>query len=137
MLPTASWIAFASDVMSGCHAFYNARRCYPICHCFCLSLLGFLAFSACGSLSKQHTTWLSCIYIYISISIYNNYNNDNKKKNNKNKTLCYVMFVKWYCILHGVLVYSPCYFHNVHGGTGQTRKATRQSGNNNMVFCAA
>ena len=27
--------------------------------------------------------------------------------------------------------------HNVHSGTGQTRKATRQSGNNNMIFCAA
>ena len=27
--------------------------------------------------------------------------------------------------------------HNVHGGTGQTRKATRQSGNNNTIFCAA
>ena len=23
MLPTASWIAFASDVMSGCHVFYS------------------------------------------------------------------------------------------------------------------
>ena len=138
MLPTASWIAFASDVMSGCHAFYNARRCYPICHCFCLSLLGFLAFSACGSLSKQHTTWLSCIYIYIYLYLYIIIIiMIIRRRIIRIRTLCYVMFVKWYCILHGVLVYSPCYFHNVHGGTGQTRKATRQSGNNNMVFCAA
>ena len=69
MLPTASWIAFASDVMSGCHAFYNAPRCYPICHCFCLSFLGFSAFPFAPSLSKQHTTWLSCIYIYTIIAI--------------------------------------------------------------------
>ena len=48
MLPTASWIAFASDVMSGCHVFSNAPRCYPICHCFCLSFFGLLGLSACG-----------------------------------------------------------------------------------------
>ena len=38
---------------------------YPMCHCFCLSFLGFLVFPLAASLSKQHTTWLSCVYIYI------------------------------------------------------------------------
>ena len=73
---------FHTDVMLGCHVFYNAPRCYPICHCFCLSFLRFLAFPLAASLSKQHTIWLSCIY--------------NNKDNNKNWTLCYVIFVKWY-----------------------------------------
>ena len=41
-------------------------------------------------------------YIYI-------YTN-NKSNNKKNETLCYIIFVKWYYILHGVLVYSPCCF---------------------------
>ena len=72
MLPTASWIAFASDVMSGCHAFYNgyynAPRCYPICHCFCLSFLGFLTFPLAASLSKQHTDVMS--YLSSGIAFY-------------------------------------------------------------------
>ena len=56
----------------------NAPRCCSLCHCFCLSFLGFLAFSLAASLSKQHTTWLSCIYINVF--------------SNKNSTLCYLIF---------------------------------------------
>ena len=66
-------------------------------------------------------------YIYI-------YTN-NKSNNKKNETLCYIIFVKWYYILHGVSSILAVLLLNVHGGTGQTRKAIRQSENNNMMFC--
>ena len=114
MLPTASWIAFTSNVMSGCHAFYNASRCYPICHCFCLSFSGFLACSfSIGSIETAYGMVVVCLYI----NVYNN--------KNQNTMLCHICQV----VLHSTRCFGifAVLLHNVHGGTGQTRKATSQS----------
>ena len=45
VLPTASWIVFASDVMSGCHVFYGLPQIQPAS-----------VYSNCTSLREQVTT---------------------------------------------------------------------------------
>ena len=66
-------------------------------------VFGLLVLSACGfSIKPAYDMIVVNIYIYI-------YTN-NKSNSKKNETLCYIIFVKWYYILHGVLVYSPCCF---------------------------
>ena len=66
MLPTASWIVFAADVMSGYHVLYNAPRYYPMS--LLLSVVfGLLGLSACGfSIETAYDMVVVCIYIYNS-----------------------------------------------------------------------
>ena len=61
-------------------------------------VFGLLGLSACG-FSVETACDMVIVYIYIIIIIRRRIRHDN-----------YVIFVKWYGILHGVLVYSPCYF---------------------------
>ena len=83
-------------------------------------VFGLLGHSACGfSIETSYDMVVVCVCIYIC---------------NKNQTLCHVIFVKWYCILHGVLVYSPCYFTMCMAAQDKQEKATSQSGNNNMIY---